>query len=199
MKSYEIKKIIPDGIKWDEIPTLTLDTRYEDTPECARVSAQICYSDEAFFVHFISEEAVIRSEEIPPHGVPCHDSCLEFFFSPINGDKRYINVEFNSNKCLFLGLGADGLTRLGVEDESVFNPEVKFFDGGWEIFYTVPFVVVKRIFKEFEPRAGYSMRANCYKCADMKEPPEFLSWSPVTTVPLCFHAPDDFGIMTFAE
>ena len=162
-----------------------------------RAHAQLLWNEEAFYVHLFAAEKEIRAEERGLLGMPCEDSCLEFFFSPCPGDRRYFNLEFNPNACLYLGIGSsiEDLTRLIPEGgaEALFRPIVKRTADGWEIFYQVPFSFVRRFFPDFEPQEGLRLRANLYKCGDLTVRPHFLSWSPITVIPVSFHRPDDFG------
>ena len=77
-------------------------------------------------------------EETGLMGLPYLDSCLEFFFSPIENDNRYFNIEFNSNACVFFGLagGADSIMRQTPEDTSMdfFKPNIPTYEDSWEIF-----------------------------------------------------------------
>ncbi len=199
MKRYTISKTsgAPD---WERIPAIRLEERYEGTPDTACASAKICYSDDKLHLLLCTSESIIRREETGALGWPCHDSCLEFFFCPIEGDNRYFNIEFNANKCLFLGFGTgiDDLVRLMIDIDDIFAPDIRIRDGGWEIEYTIPYSFVRRFFPTFAPASGVTMRANCYKCADEKMPPEFLSWSRVDEENFTFHRPSHYGIMTFA-
>lgn len=197
MNTYTIKKVAAP-INWDTVPALDLSVRYLDTPSTASVTAKIAYTESAFAVHLSAFEPEIRANEKGPLGAPCHDSCLEFFFSPIEGDLRYFNIEFNFNKCMFLGFGSGikDLVRLVVDPDELLSPKIEKTTDGWEISYTVPFKFIKLFFPNFEAKSGARIRANCYKCADMMEPGHFLSWSRVNTEPLSFHSPSDFGLMT---
>ena len=199
MKHYTIQKITntPD---WARIEPICLEERYENTPKTAAVTAKIAYSDDAFHVYLHATEREIRREEHGPLGAPCHDSCLEFFFCPIEGDMRYLNIEFNANKCMFLGMGTGmhDLVRLIVDPDEIFAPDIRLTSDGWEIAYTIPFSFVRRFFPTFAPTSGTSIRANCYKCADMMDPPEYLSWSRVDDENFTFHRPTHYGTMTFA-
>ena len=167
-----------------------------------RSFAQLCWDAEALWVHLWTDELEVRAEEAGPLGIPCEDSCLELFFSPMEGDSRYFNFEYNANSCLYLGIGScfDDLTRLVPEDaEALFAPAVNRLERGWEIFYQVPFAFIRRFFPAFEAKPGKTMRANCFKCADLSTPPHYLSWNPVVGEPFTFHRPDCFGIMRFTE
>lgn len=199
IKSYDIKKVAgnPD---WSSIEKLNIDTRYMETPDTITAQAQICYNDEALLVHLETEEAEIRAVEKGPLGAPCKDSCLEFFFSPMEEDDRYFNIEFNINGCLFLGFGSslDDLTRLIVENiEDILKPQIKKGDKGWEIYYSIPFSFIRRFFPEFDAEPDKAMRANCFKCADFSNPPHYMSWNPIESEHFTFHTPSSFGVMYF--
>ena len=197
MREYLIKKVYsaPD---WAVIPELDIDHRYFETPDSISAKAQICYSDEAIFVRLSTVEANVRAVETGPMGMPCEDSCLEFFFCPYENDDRYFNIEFNSIGCMFLGMGSNIYkhTRL-IPEEEPFSPEIVKREDGWEITYTVPYEFIRRFFPEFKVFSGKKMRANCYKCADLSEPPHYMAWSPIVGEPFKFHRPECFGAMIF--
>lgn len=201
MYIYEIKKVT-DSVDWSKIPEIELENRYIDTPKEARAFAKIAYSDEAFHIYMRAFEPFgIRREESGALGEPYHDSCLEFFFCPTNGDSRYLNFEFNSNKCLFVAYGKKlpERARLIVESEELFTPEVGFTADGWEIKYKIPFSFIRILCPDFEAKSGSSIRANFYKCAQKMQPAHFLSWSLIPPEDFTFHKPECFGIMTFGE
>ena len=199
MKQYQIKKVGRE-IDWSAVESLEMGCKYLDTPDQIRAFSQICYNDEGIQVHLWSENDDVRAVEVGPLGAPYEDSCLEFFFAPMEGDIRYFNIEFNSNCCLYLGLGRcmEDHTRL-IHDEGaeLLSPRASLTETGWEIFYTVPYKLIHRFFPDFEIKKGKTVRANCFKCADLTTPPNYLSWSPVDPVPFSFHKPEYFGVMEF--
>lgn len=199
MNYYKIKKVDSE-IDWSSVESLEMACRYLDTPKELRAFAQICYNDEGIQVHLWSENDDVRAEETEPLGAPYEDSCLEFFFAPMEGDIRYFNIEFNSNLCLYLGFGRcmEDHTRF-IHDEGVelLSPKASLTDTGWEIFYTVPYKFIRRFFPDFEIEAGKKIRANCFKCADLTTPANYLSWNPVNPEPFSFHKPECFGVMEF--
>ncbi len=202
MKEYKIKKFCgkPD---WSTIPSLSIDVPYENTPDTITAGAQICYNDEAIYVHLSTVEEEIRAVEKGPLGMPCEDSCLEFFFSPMDDDIRYFNFEFNANGCLFLGLGKSltELVRLVPDEQkNIFEPKISMTKDGWEIYYKVPYTFIRHFFPNFEIKPGKKVRANCYKCSDLSNPPHYLAWSAVPAQEeLSFHMPEYFGIMEFTD
>jgi hypothetical protein len=204
MMKYSIKKIntAPD---WSEIETLTIGNKYFDTPEDVNAFAQLCYDSERLYVHLIAEEPSTRAVETSVLGMPCEDSCLEFFFCPMENDNRYFNLEYNLNGCLFFGFGSGikDLVRLTAAEEEnfnkLFNTDAKKNDKGWELFYSIPFEFIKRFFKDFEIYGGKKIRANCYKCSDLTVPSNYLAWNPIVDEPFRFHRPECFGEMTFSD
>lgn len=200
MKEYDIKKV-REGFSWTDINVLNIDIPYRKTTDEIKAKAQLCYNDKAILVHLSTEEKDIRAVQTGKLGMPCEDSCLEFFFSPMENDKRYFNIEFNFNGCMYLGFGSglSDLTRLIVEPDEVFEPEILKTDKGWEIFYSIPYTFIRRFFPDFEANEGKTIRANCYKCADFSVPPHYLSWNKVEGDPFTFHKPSCFGIMKFIK
>lgn len=202
MKTYTVKKVSgnPD---WSAVPALAIDTLYRNPAPQIKATAQVGYSEEALHVRLTLEAPVLRAVEEGLYGMPCEDSCLEFFFSPMEGDVRYLNFEFNANKCLYLGLGSciEDLVRLIPDQplEDVFAPRSVVRENGFEITYQVPYSFVRRFFPSFSPASGKTMRANFFTCADNTEPPHYLCWSPVVTrpEPRTFHWPYDFGQVIF--
>ena len=199
MRTYEIRKMKVGG--WADIPMLEIDNAYFETPDHIKAYAQIAYDDEAILVHLSTKERVIRAVETGPLGSPCEDSCLEFFFCPNENDMRYFNIEFNMNGCVYLGIGSNvkDLVRLFPEEKfnDIFTPDIRKAADGWEIFYRVPYTLIRRFFPDFKVYEGKEIRANCYKCADLSEPPHYLSWNPIVGEPFTFHKSACFGKMIF--
>ena len=201
MKEYLISycKGAPD---WSKMPTLAISEYYKKVPAKVDAFAQIGYNEKELLVHLWVDTDEVRAEEFGPMAQPCRDSCLEFFFSPVPGDNRYFNIEFNSIGCSYLGIGSciDDLLRLHPErDENILNPDIRKTSGGWEIFYTVPYELIRRIFPTFEAVPGMEIRANCFTCADEAKQPYHISWNPVTADPFNFHHTPSFGKMVLSE
>lgn len=200
MKNYVIKRV-EDVPVWDSIPYIEIDNARRENPNGITARAQICYNDEALLVHLSTAEKDIIAQHTGELGSPCNDSCLEFFFCPCEGDGRYFNIEFNSNACLYLGIGSGihDLVRLvlGNQKEHIFAPSITKTTEGWEIFYRVPHEFIRRFFPEFQVYSGKRIRTNCYKCADNSKPPHYLAWSWDADAPLSFHNTKCFGVMTF--
>lgn len=199
MKTYTITRVNgnPD---WSAIPSLSIDTPYKADSYPIQAWAQIAYDDENLYVRLRAVEEHIRIEEAGPLASTWEDSCLEFFFSPIEGDPRYVNIETTCGGAFFIGvgLGKHNLFRmLPWGTDVTFEPKPTRVDGGWEISYRMPYEMLRLVFPTFAPKSGEILKANCYKCGNLAKIPHWMSWSPITAEKLDFHTPQYFGTMIF--
>ncbi len=199
MKTYTITRVngTPD---WSAIPTLSIDTVHKAETSPVQAWAQIAYDDEQLFVRLSAVEEHIRTEESGPLARTWEDSCLEFFFSPVEGDPRYVNVETTCGGAFLMGVGFnryDLIRLVPWGDNVVFETKPTRLDSGWEVTYSLPYKLLQVIFPTFSPKSGDILRANCYKCGDKTATPHWMSWSPVTCETLDFHTPQYFGTMVF--
>lgn len=178
---------------------LEMNFRYHDTQDNVASRAVIAYNDEELIVHMELDAPEIRNVEEGPLGRPCVDSCLEFFFSPMEGDSRYFNIEFNMGGCLCFCLGdSNGLTRFTVANpEELMSFRSQRTQKGFYIDYKVPYTIVRRFFPDFKACPGKQIKANCYSCAERTQKAHYLSWSPIDDKRFSFHRPECFGTMIF--
>lgn len=183
---------------WEKVEVLSIDNQVWSVPVDIIPQAQIAYNDDSIFVRLKAREQNIRNEESGPIGMPCKDSCLEFFFCPEPDSNRYFNIEFNPGCCMFLGIGTGkhDLVRL-LPMNDVFSPESSVGDGEWEICYTIPVRFIRSFFPRFRPERGGLMRANFYKCGDLTDQVHYFSWSPMSPEVKGFHDPSKFGMLEF--
>lgn len=200
MKEYSVA-YVTDTPVWEDISVAAINIPYLETGDDIEAYAQLAYNDERIYVHLYAIESEILADKKGPLGCPCEDSCLEFFLCPMEDDTRYFNIEFNTNKCVYLGFGSSiqNLIRLIPETNvlDILSPEVEITDGGWEISYSIPYEFIRRFFPGFTTPKGKTLRANFYKCADLTNPPHYLSWNEIVGEPFTFHKPDCFGQIKF--
>ncbi len=202
MKEYSIVR----KTGWENVPALEISESPLPLKADIRAKAQICYDDEKLYVRLIAHEENIRATYTDSvTSQPCEDSCMEFFFSPDNSQKKYFNIEMNPNCAMYLGIGCrpDGLQlfRLDKTDTPFdFKPEAVRTEDGWQLTYEIPYTFIRYFFPAFDPKPGTYIMANCYKCGDKCKPMHLLSWSPVDLgIGDCaFHNPECFGKMIFA-
>ena len=92
---------------WADVPAVNIDQKLHPTDANVTAQAQLCYDEHALYVRLSAQENPIRAELTGKLDEICEDSCLEFFFSPVPGDRRYFNIECNPNGALYLGMGSD--------------------------------------------------------------------------------------------
>lgn len=199
MKTYVISRK-PEGLDWEKIPALNIDTCLWAGPAPVEPKAQVCYDEEALYVRLSTKEENIRAEEYGEAGSPCNDSCLEFFFCPSLNSNTYFNIEFNPNGCMFLGIGNDryDLIRLVPVEENPLKAEPKRTEDGWEITYRITAAFVRRFFPDFELASGGMLRGNFYKCGDETVQPHYYCWNPITQEQPDFHLSAYFGKLYLA-
>ena len=198
MNTYTIIKK-SEGFDWNKVPAVSIAIPYHNEDVNIGATGQVCYDENSLYVRLVAKEEHIRAEYTGLLDAPCEDSCLEFFFSPINGDMRYFNIEFNPNCCVYLGIGSclDDLVRLVPEFGYPFQPEAKRTEDGWEITYQVPFSFIRQFFPDFQPVSQSTIRGNFYKCGDLTVKEHYFSWNQITGDVLSFHRPCDFGLLIF--
>ena len=203
MKTYTITRVTgkPD---WSGSPALELTEplKTPSDPVPVRAWTQVACNEQALLIRQWAQEPDIRAEHTGRYDPVCEDSCLEFFFSPVEGDKRYFNIEYNPNASYYLGFGSPlgPLHRLTRSDGvDGFQARTARSEGGWELTYQIPYAFIRQFFPEFDPAPGRVIRANCYKCGDLTACPHWLSWNPVIprVTGMSFHQPEYFGQMTF--
>ena len=202
MKTYLIKQKKED-FSWEQIPKAELSHTGWLPVTAVKAWAQLAYDAEFLYVKMSAEEADIHAEYTGVLDQPCMDSCLEFFFAPDPKQDRYINVEFNPNKCMYLGIGSgkNDLVRLLPQDGNpdFLTPEATRTAEGWEICYQIPVQFIRLFFPDFAVEPGKKLGANFYKCGELCKERHYMSWNPVNSEKPNFHRPWDFGELILGE
>lgn len=195
MKRYTITRTegMPD---WAAVPALDINTQMWSEAVDISGRARIAWSDDGLYVRMEAHEQDIRAQEQPPVGMPCMDSCLEFFFCPAADDPRYLNIEFSPTGCMFLGFGEGRADRIRLLPQAIsLDPVIAYTANGWQVTYHVPMTLMRVFFPGLVLHTGSVIRANCYKCGDMTPVPHYLLWNPSTSAHADFHRSCDFGEM----
>lgn len=199
MKTYVISRK-PENLDWNSIPALDIDTCLWLEPAPIEAKARLCYDESALYVRLSAKEPNIRAEESGENGMPCLDSCLEFFFCPVMDSNTYFNIEFNPNGCMYLGIGNDryDLIRLLPGEKDLLQPRPSRTEDGWEITYRIPANFIRRFFPGFELVSGGMLRGNFYKCGDETVQPHYYCWNPILQETPDFHLSAYFGKLYLA-
>ena len=196
MKPYHVVRT--DKPDWNAVEKVELTHQPWLTPCAIRAWAQLCHDEAYLYIRMEAEEANIRATLTGLLDAVCTDSCMEFFFAPCAGDKRYFNFEWNKLGALNFGFGAERATRVRqiVKDaDALFAPKTFDTEKGWGIEYRVPKALVSMYF----PEAAFDGEAagNFYKCGDLTEKEHYMAWAPMTSEKPDFHRRGDFGMLIF--
>jgi hypothetical protein len=144
-----------------------------------------------------ASESPIMAEETEFGGMPCMDSCVEFFFCPFPKETpRYINVEINPRGVCHVGVGDDRYDRK-VYKESIDGLKVTYseYDGKeWAVSCLIPWSLIMENFGKI-PGAGDVMKGNFYKCSGPDLHEHYGCWSRVLTEKPDYHRPEYFAEM----
>lgn len=198
-QSYTIADVKEEP-DWEEIPQIDIDHQQWVEPVDITAHAQLCYSDDALFVHMWAEEKNIRAEYSKSDvlGHTYEDSCLEFFFLPVSGDARYMNFEYNPNGCVCVQIGKTKQDRIRIAfEEDILEAVPNRIEGGWEIKYKIPFDFLENLYPDFKAESGEQIAGNFYKCGDQTVQKHYLTWNPVDSQKPNFHCPESFGTLIF--
>lgn len=195
-ESYTIVKT-DENPDWSTVPVLKIDNVLWTDDYGIRGQGQLCYSDDALFVHLSATEENIRAECTAPLSPVWEDSCLEFFFKTTDSP-NYFNFEINPNGCLCTEFGPDKTDRIVIvrEDaEEYFDIHTDRTTDGWEVFYRIPLKYIRLFYPDYQFEG--KLAANFYKCGNKTVNRHYLSWSPVGLESPNLHCPEYFGIIEF--
>jgi len=165
----------------------------------ARVSSRwkLVYGEDAFFLHFKTEESHVRALHIGEERPVCEDSCVEFFVAW--SEAQYFNFEINPVATVLVQKGSarenrknlDAVERRGLRvwGNSGVAPFERHELTQWEIYLVIPFSIFDLTYAEIKQAP---LKANFYKCGDLLLKPHYLSWAPVATQNPDFHRPEFF-------
>ncbi|MDO4939593.1 MAG: carbohydrate-binding family 9-like protein [Lachnospiraceae bacterium] len=201
MKTYEIKYAKGD-IDWSTVPKLDVD-EYNWGEDCGiRTQFQIVWNEEGLSCHGVSVEKDILARYDDQNCPVWCDSCMEFFFHPVENDSRYLNFECNPNGAIYTGIGTnmpDRVRLIEQNEKQDFSIKTARTQDGWEMYLTVPVSFISMFYPGYELREGMIIKANCMKCGDDTVYQHFISWNKYPEEPITFHNSAAFGEMILVK
>ena len=195
-ETYTVVKT-DDEPDWSDVPVLKIDDVLWTEDYGIRGQGQLCYSDEALFVHLSATEKDIRAVNTEPLSPIYEDSCLEFFFQ-VPDSPNYFNFEMNPNGCLCAQFGPEKTDRIDI----VRDDATEYFDihtdrtaDGWEVYYKIPLKFFQLFYPDYQFQG--ELAANYYKCGNKTVHKHYLSWAPIDLPSPNFHCPEYFGVIKF--
>ncbi|GHU65657.1 hypothetical protein FACS189447_04980 [Spirochaetia bacterium] len=196
MNIYTAKQIngLPD---WNSIEEIKIDLPLWVTPPPGlKISAKLCYSPDKIHVRLQAVEKQILSRFSGLLDMVCLDSCLEFFFSPLEGHLHYFNFEFNPQGAMWLGYGSDrnhSIRQYIPKYRELFSVSPFTIEGGWGVEFSIPSSFICIYAPAFTLEKGKTIRGNFYKCGDETATPHYLVWNPIESKTPDYHKPEYFG------
>ena len=122
---------------------------------------------------------------------------MEFFFTPNEAEKSYMNIEVNPLGVTHIGLGEGrhGRRLLDITGEGLAIETAIRFGEGWSAAIFIPYTFID---KHFEGRTA-AWRMNSYKCGDLTVAPHFAVWNPIEVPKPDYHRPEFFGRLSLSE
>jgi hypothetical protein len=145
-------------------------------------------------------EKEIRAE-IKEHDGPVNqDSCMEFYFVPVDG-LGYYNLEITPLGYLKFNWRirrTQGHKAMQPPELFAVEPVVNREEGWWQLTFSVPYVCIRSMVPEFTGDSGTTIRTMLCKCGDLTSQPHFLTSYPIDLKKHPkpdFHVPEFFGKM----
>ncbi|MBQ1999984.1 MAG: carbohydrate-binding family 9-like protein, partial [Spirochaetales bacterium] len=149
--------------------------------------AQICYDTKYIHVRLSARESNMRAEEHGQTGMPCSDSCLEFFFCPCpDTSDAYLNFEINPLGSLYVGFSHDGKRSSSAavdfsKYKDLMDIKVVREEEKWCAEYKIPYDFIKVFAPDFKGITQKYITGNFYKCGDNTLFPHYAVWKHIDT------------------
>jgi hypothetical protein len=172
--------------------------------------AKLLWNDEYLYVAYRCEDAHIFATRTKRGSDVWLDDCVEVFTAP-DPDRPhdYFNIEMNVNGVCLEGHHPNGVDtdarprwraegiQIAATVQGTKNDDSDT-DDHWVLEAAIPLAAFRRVAKHTPPKAGDVWRLNLNRLGG-KTNEQFSQWSPSSTKVPQFHAPDDFGKVTFLE
>lgn len=188
----------PENIKgeWAQLETAVIGDYpwKKDYPYTCEAAAKIGWNKNGLQVLMYARENPIICEETHFGGMPCLDSCMEFFFSPF-ADDRYYNIEINPAGIAHVAVGVRGKRYVYNREVPGMKITASVYDGKtWAISFNVPESFIYTHFGKCF-KAGDTITGNFFKCSGRNLHDHYGVWNHVGTEHPDYHRPEYFGEM----
>lgn len=193
---YNIKKAdhkitSPYDKAWNSAEIAKIDSvNWKAYPYKPNTTGRVLYSDYGIHVQLITDEQPLLARYTEQNSDVYRDSCMELFISPNEGDKRYLNFEFNPFGTMYLAVRT---SRNDCEhpkkNREYFEVQSYVDSEKWLLQFTIPFEFIDGIF------GGHTktMRANMFKCGEDGQYEHYVSFCPIGSQEIDFHKSEFFG------
>ncbi len=175
-----------------------------------QTEAKLLWDDTHLYVSFVCHDAHIYGEHTERDSPVYRDDCVEVFTAP-NPDQpnNYFNIEMNVRGAFLRstpsrrprsrterGWNAKGV-RIAVTIDGTLNDDTDT-DRRWVLEAAIPLANFASVAKSVPPAADQVWHLNLNRLGG-KTNPQHSQWSPSKTPRPAFHAPQDFGRVSFSK
>jgi hypothetical protein len=172
--------------------------------------AKLLWDDEFLYVAFRCEDAHISATRTKRGSSVWRDDCVEVFTAPNPDDpEHYFNIEMNVNGAVLeghhpRGAGSDAKKRWRAEGIRIATTvtgtknDESNLDDHWILEAAIPLESFAGVAQHTPPKSGDVWRLNLNRLGGTTNQ-QFSQWSPSSTPVPQFHAPKDFGRVTFSR
>ena len=184
--------------RWGQVPSVELAFRWQDShPSPYTTKARFVHHKDGVSVRLSTTEWPLRAVHTVCNERICEDSCMEFFFTPNEVDKEYVNIEINPFGVthIAIGEGRHGRTLLDIAGEGLVIETAIRPHEGWAATVFIPYAFIEKHFRVHTD----IFRANFYKCGDLTVCEHYSVWNPIDLPKPDYHQPSFFGKITLSE
>lgn len=222
METYIVKRVAPGAVPaidnlwddsvWSPANIAKLEWHWPGSKgSLPIVEAKLLHDGRTIYGIYRVQDHSVLATATEYNAMVCQDSCVEFFFRPLQ-DKGYINLEMGASGAhLSYYIWNHKRTKEGYEGYEPLSPELGSMmptlgttgvvptedvrDQTWQMRFQVPVTVPEHYLGKLGDLSGQTWTGNFYKCGDGLKHPHWLAWQGVPV--LNFHLPDSFGFLKF--
>lgn len=174
-----------------------------------QTEAKLLWDDKYLYVSYRCEDAHIAGTRTKRDSAVYRDDCVEVFIAPNpKQPDNYFNIEMNVRGAWLDQHHPDGPgvkvkrewnargVKIAVTIDGTLNDD-NDTDRGWILEAAIPFANYAKVAKNTPPKPGDVWSLNLNRLGG-KTNPQYSQWSPSRTKTPQFHAPRDFGRVTFS-
>ena len=205
-----------NGPAWAGCVPLTVDQFHSRSSDHRPVTqVKLLATGEAMHLIFRVMDRFILSRATHYQEMVCRDSCVEFFWQPVEG-KGYFNFEFNCGGTMLLyylrgsNRKPDGSMSDFIEVDAVHGNQIEIITTmprtvpveivdpmEWRLAARIPYRALEAYVGPITVGIGGKSRANFFKCGSECSHPHWASWSNIGET-LDFHQLARFGELEYA-
>ncbi|MDF2612242.1 MAG: hypothetical protein K0S71_28 [Clostridia bacterium] len=199
-KNYVIYNFGDEKIEWERTPVLRIDEFPWYTAGEKQVTKVKCaIRADVLNIKVQSIDKYIRQEASKNNEPVYHDSCFEWFVTPVNKKgEAYFNIEISCNGTIYMAYRDNTKDRVlasqAILDQIKITSSIQ--KASWELDICIPIKVLEMMMRGKADRDIWY--GNFYRCGG-SEDEQYACWQAIDAKKPNFHLPTQFGKMIICE